>query len=258
MANSKIERVIDEIEDFLSRCKNQPLSNNKIIVTKDELNDLITSLRKATAEELDECNKIRATQKEIISKAKHDAEKLYNEAAAKTSEMINQNSIMQQAYAQADQVVKEAYAEASDMIYLANAEANNVKTAAVEYLDSKLAQFESVVVETMNLTQSHYESFYSKLNFYHDEIVSNRMELYPQQNEQEQATEADSDPSKAGINNTGALGNTSPLNGTGSLSNTGSITNTGALGNTGSLTSTGTIKIGNQDGTDGDGDIKLM
>ena len=37
--SSRIEQIIDEIEEFIENCKYQPLSNTKIVVNKDELED---------------------------------------------------------------------------------------------------------------------------------------------------------------------------------------------------------------------------
>ena len=39
--NNKIEQIIGEIEDYIESCKYQSFSNTKIIVNKDELEDLL-------------------------------------------------------------------------------------------------------------------------------------------------------------------------------------------------------------------------
>ena len=43
--SSKIEQLIDEIEDYIDGCKYQPLSNSKIIVNKEEIDELLRELR---------------------------------------------------------------------------------------------------------------------------------------------------------------------------------------------------------------------
>ena len=45
---SRIEQLIDEIEEFVESCKPQPFSQTKIIVPKDELFELLTELRLKT------------------------------------------------------------------------------------------------------------------------------------------------------------------------------------------------------------------
>jgi len=44
--SSRIEQLIDEIEEYIDNCKYQPLSNSKIIVNKDEIDDLLRCARK--------------------------------------------------------------------------------------------------------------------------------------------------------------------------------------------------------------------
>ena len=41
---SRIEQIISEIEEYIDGCKFQPLSNSKIIVNKEELEELLTEL----------------------------------------------------------------------------------------------------------------------------------------------------------------------------------------------------------------------
>ena len=42
---SKIEQIIAEIEEFIDGCKYQTLSNTKIIVNRDELEELLADFR---------------------------------------------------------------------------------------------------------------------------------------------------------------------------------------------------------------------
>lgn len=176
---SKIEQLIDEIEDYIDSCKNQPLSNTKIVVNKDEIKALIRELRQKTPEELSKYQKIVSNQQAILNEAKKKAEALINDAAQQTSEMLNQNSIMKQAYAQADEVVKVAWAQANEIVTKATIEANEYRNAIVEYTDNLLANYEYVVGQTLNVTKNHYESFYSQISQFHETVVQCRMELNP-------------------------------------------------------------------------------
>ena len=42
---SRIEQLINEIEEYIDSCKFQPLSTTKIIVNKEELYELLVELR---------------------------------------------------------------------------------------------------------------------------------------------------------------------------------------------------------------------
>jgi len=176
---SKIEQLIDEIEDYIDSCKFQPLSNSKIVVVKDDIKALIRELRQKTPEELSKYQKIVSNQQAILNEAKKKAEALINDAAQQTSEMLNQNSIMKQAYAQADEVVKSAYHQAQEILTTATLEANEMRSAAVEYTDNLLANYEYIVGQTLTITKNHYDSFYQQISQYHETVVQSRMELNP-------------------------------------------------------------------------------
>ena len=56
--SSKMEQIIEEIEEYIDGCKFQPLSSTKIIVNKEELEELIAELRAKTPEEVKRYQKI--------------------------------------------------------------------------------------------------------------------------------------------------------------------------------------------------------
>ena len=58
-------------------------------------------------------------------------------------------------------------------------EANNVKSAAMQYLDDMLEHLDSLMTATMNTTYAHYEDFMRSIAAYHDVVTSNRAELHP-------------------------------------------------------------------------------
>ncbi len=49
---SRIEQMISDIESYIDNCKFQPLSNTKIIVNKEQLEDMLTELRLKTLRRL--------------------------------------------------------------------------------------------------------------------------------------------------------------------------------------------------------------
>lgn len=61
--SSRIEQLIDEIEDFIDNCKYQPLSNTKIIVNKEEIDELLRELRMKTPDEIKRYRKSLAIKK---------------------------------------------------------------------------------------------------------------------------------------------------------------------------------------------------
>ncbi len=178
--SSRIEQLIDEIEEYIDSCKYQPLSNTKIIVNKEEIDELLRELRMKTPDEIKRYQKIISNKEAILNDARSKAEALINEATVHTNELINEHEIMQQAYAQANEVVTLASRQAQDILDNATIEANNMRTAAMQYTDEMLAKLENLIAQTVNMTASHYESFINNLNGYAGIIQANRAELRPQ------------------------------------------------------------------------------
>ena len=168
--SSRIEQLIDEIEEYIDSCKYQALSNTKIIVNKEEIDELLRELRMKTPDEIKRYQKIISNKEAILNDARTKAEALINEATVHTNELINEHEIMQQAYAQANEVVSLASHQAQEILDNATIEANNM-----------LANLENMMVQTMNMTTSHYESFINNLNGYAEVIRSNRGDLRPQE-----------------------------------------------------------------------------
>ena len=84
--SSRIEQLIDEIEEYIDNCKYQPLSNSKIIVNKDEIDDLLRELRQKTPEEIKRYQKIISNKEAILNDAREKAQALINEATEHTTE----------------------------------------------------------------------------------------------------------------------------------------------------------------------------
>ncbi len=177
--SSRIEQLIDEIEDYIDGCKYQPLSKTNIIVNKEEIDELLRELRMKTPDEIKRYQKIITNKEAILSDARAKAEALIKDATVQTTELINEHEIMQQAYAQANEVVKMATNQAQEILDSATTEANGVRTAAVQYLDEMLANLENAMTTTLATTRAHYESFYNTISGYNETVKANRAELRP-------------------------------------------------------------------------------
>jgi len=176
---SRIEQLIDEIEEYIDSCKYQAFSNTKILVNKDEIEELIRELRSKTPDEIKRYQRIIQNKEEILNDARAKADKLINDAAVQTTELINEHEIMQQAYAQANEVVTAASRQAQEILDTATIEANNMRMAAIQYTDDLLAHVENVIDNTMTTATFDYETLVNHLKEYQDIVRANRNELVP-------------------------------------------------------------------------------
>lgn len=177
--SSRIEQLIDEIEEYIDSCKPQFMSSTNIVVNKDEIDELLRELRMKTPEEIKRYQKIISNKEAILNDARAKAESLINEATVHTSELINEHEIMQQAYSQANEVVTIATQQAQGILDNATIEANNMRLAAVQYMDDMLAHLENIIASSTQSAVNNYESLIGSMNQYRDIIQSNRSELHP-------------------------------------------------------------------------------
>lgn len=177
--SSRIEQIIEEIEEYIETCKPKFMSSTEIIVNKDDIEDLLRELRMKTPEEIKHYQKIISNKEAILNNAKSKAEALINEATIQTNELVNEHEIMQQAYAQANEVVTMATKQAQEILDNATIEANNVRQAAAQYMDDMLAHLEQLISASTQTAAQNYDNLIGSMNQYRDVIQSNRRELHP-------------------------------------------------------------------------------
>ena len=174
---SRIEQIITEIEEFIDGCKYQPLSNTKILVNKEEIEELLVELRLRLPEEIKKYQKIISNQDVILQEARSQADAMVAEATAQTNELVNEHEIMQRAYSEANSIIEQANAQAQAIVDGAVAEANNVRQGAVQYTDDMLRSLQTIMKHSIDGAQSRFESFMGSMQSSYDIVTSNRNEL---------------------------------------------------------------------------------
>ena len=164
--SSKIEQIIEEIEEYIDGCKPQTLSKTNIIVNKEEIEELLRELRLKTPEEIKRYQKVLANRDAILADAQAKADAIIKEANVHTTELINEHEIMQQAYVQANEIM-----DAATM------EANSFRAQAMEYTKDMLGNLQNLVRQAMDGHAARYEAMMNSLNNFSDILASNRAEL---------------------------------------------------------------------------------
>ena len=77
---SRIEQLISEIEEYIDSCKFQALSNSKIVVNKEELEELLVELRLRIPDEIKKYQKIISQQDTILGEAQAQADAMLEDA----------------------------------------------------------------------------------------------------------------------------------------------------------------------------------
>ena len=179
MSSSRIEQIIEEIEEYVEGCRYQPLSTTKIIVNKEELEELLRELRLKTPDEIKRYQRIIENRDAILSDAQAKADDILKKAKDRADRMISESEIVKEANAVADATVNDANQQAQEILDSAQQDANDIRTSAITYTDSLLSNLSEVMANTMQEVGQTYNEFAGALSDYYNVVNENRKELSP-------------------------------------------------------------------------------
>ena len=190
--SSRIEQIIEEIEEYVESCKYQPLSTTKIIVNKEEIEELLRELRLKTPDEIKRYQKIISNKDAILQDAQSKADNIIEDTKKQVKEMVKESEVMQQAYAQANETINSANQQAQAIIDAATNYANTLRFSAVSYTDELMANMSQIASSLLENATGKYNEFVQALQSSLDVIKQNRAELAPQLSQGAPASEVQS------------------------------------------------------------------
>ncbi len=179
MATSRIEQIIEEIEEYIDSCKFQPLSSTKIVVNKEELEELLRELRMKTPDEIKRYQKIISNKDAILDDAQTKAEAIIAEANAQAQKIVSESEVMQIAVQQSNQLIEDTNAQAQEIMDRATEESNSIRMGAIRYTDEMLENLETIMGHTIDTAGSRYNNFINSIQSCYDIVSKNRAELSP-------------------------------------------------------------------------------
>ncbi len=177
--SSKIDQIIEEIEDYIESCKFQPLSSTKILVNKEEMMELIAELRQRTPEEVKRYQKMISNKEAILADAHAKADTIISQAQFQKNELVKEHEIMQQAYAQANEVVSIAQQQAQEIMDQATNDANEIRIGAIGYADSLLNSIEELLNGSQSIFKTNFAQLSANMERMLEIVAANRAELAP-------------------------------------------------------------------------------
>lgn len=177
--SSKIDQIIEEIEDYIESCKFQPLSSTRILVNKEEMMELIAELRQRTPEEVKRYQKMISNKEAILADAHAKADTIISQAQFQKNELVKEHEIMQQAYAQANEVVSIAQRQAQEIMDQATNDANEIRLGAIGYADSLLNSIEELLNGSQSIFKTNFAQLSANMERMLEIVAANRAELAP-------------------------------------------------------------------------------
>ncbi len=88
---NRIERLMEDMEDYIEQCPYAKFSNDVIKVNKDDLKEYLRQLRKKIPAEIKRCQQIISREDAILKDAHEKAEKIVKEAAVQYTDDVLEN-----------------------------------------------------------------------------------------------------------------------------------------------------------------------
>ncbi|XBH20506.1 hypothetical protein V5R04_09660 [Jonesiaceae bacterium BS-20] len=125
-----VSGLLDALTDTVERARAMPMSSS-VLVNRNEVLDLLDALREALPSQITRADEVLSDAGQVFEDAAAQAEQVLAQARAQAHEMLSQQEI-----------TVAATAHAKDIVAKAQAEAIKLTTAADDYCDRRLADFE--------------------------------------------------------------------------------------------------------------------
>lgn len=177
MGKKGVEEMIDQIEIFIDNCKYQPLSQNKIVVHKDELQSMIQELKLKLPSEIERCKKIMRNKEAILADARTRSDAIITESVNEANRLVDQHQITELANIRANEILEMARNQAQQIVDQASEEANEVRLGAMYYTKDKLAEMRDIFTRIHDMEKENYRTLIESLENDNYVIETNMSEM---------------------------------------------------------------------------------
>lgn len=153
MAAGSIEELLDLLYTEIEEAKNAPLSNDRCVVDRDRVLDMIDDVKAELPVEIKRAKDIVAQRNDYMADAKQKADRLRQEAEDYAKELLNK-----------DAITRGAEQKAADMIAEADVQCQQLKEAASEYCEETLRRMEEAVADAYDEVKHSRAQFRAALS----------------------------------------------------------------------------------------------
>lgn len=152
MAN-RIEEIISSLYEMVQDAWSLPLGAEKCVLERDKVLDLLDEISNQLPGELKQAKTIVESRNEVITNAKHEAERILKQAEQRARQMMSQEEVYTMAKNEADEMIKNAQQKIKDLKQVTN-----------EFVDDALSRTESAISNALNEIKESRKSFQAVVN----------------------------------------------------------------------------------------------
>ena len=137
----EVMRYIEDLKDLLEVSSTIPLTG-KVMVDKDEVNELLNQIESQFPQDLAEAQSIRDRKDEIFDEANMQAKQIVQAAHVEAQKLVNE-----------DEITLAAQEQAREIMNRAELESDQIRLSARDYVDNMLERTQvhlSEMIKTLN------------------------------------------------------------------------------------------------------------
>ena len=127
----KVEDLILQLQDVISAAKSMPFSGGKVMVSSDEIYDILDQIQDAMPAEVRQA-------KNIVAEANRESENIIRSAEERKKAMLNQNELVREAQAKAKEIVDDAKQKSAEIRKAANVYVDSIMKRTEEGVATQL------------------------------------------------------------------------------------------------------------------------
>ena len=136
-----IYNLLDQLESTIEGSKRAFMQNDKIIISPDELYQLIDQIRSSVPDDIRDAQWVKKEEEQIKRKAQEDYERIVAEAHARAQELTSETEVYRLAVERVNEMMEEAQSTAHDITLGAFQYANDI----MEKIEKQLQIYYDVV-----------------------------------------------------------------------------------------------------------------
>ena len=153
MANNGIEEIITTLYEMVQDAWSLPLGNEKCVVERDKVLDLLDEISNQLPGELKQAKTIVESRNEVITNAKREAENILKQAEQRAKQMISR-----------EEVVKQAEQQAAEMMKAAQQKIKELRQVTNDYVDDAMKRTEDAIAQALSEVRESRSKFRALVN----------------------------------------------------------------------------------------------
>ena len=146
--DNEVMELIDQLYTMVSEAWGVPLGNEKCIVERDQVLEILDEIKTAMPVELSEAKRLVSARDEFINNAKREAEGIRNQAEERARALVDDQEI-----------VRIAKARSNEMLASTQAKADALRRASSQFCDEALRRTEEAISAALGSVQQAHAAF---------------------------------------------------------------------------------------------------